>query len=435
MVGDFIQEVFNPARLAALRRLGLLDTPAEQAFDRLGALAAKILKSPIALVTLMDDTRQFFKSCRGLPEPWSIWRYTPLSHSFCKHLLTTDRPLIIPDARKNPLFAHNLAVRDLKVIAYLGVPLILNTGEVIGSFCVIDHEPRDWTDDDVSTLSVLAASVMTEIELRSEILYKRAALKRTEELNSELSEKATQLEALTADLEAFNRSLFHDLRSPVSSVVAFTQLLRESAAGPMSAESLRFLDRIEMSGQRMERILDGLTTLFGATQTPLRIRNVDLTGMAEQILETLRASAPDREVTIQIERDLQARGDTQLLQVALENLLHNAWKFTSKMTHACIEVGQQPSEDGQVFFVRDNGAGFDPALGRKLFVPFERLHSSRDFTGSGIGLATVKRIIDRHGGRIWAEGAPGKGAIFYFTLNANEPARAEAAEHHSAASV
>jgi signal transduction histidine kinase len=435
MVGDFIHEVFNPARLAALRRLGLLDTPAEQAFDRLGALAAKILKSPIALVTLVDDSRQFFKSCRGLPEPWSTWRYTPLSHSFCKHVLTNDRPLIIPDSRKNPLFAKNLAVRDLDVIAYLGVPLVLNTGEVIGSFCVIDHIPRDWTDEDVSNLSVLAASVMTEIELRSEVLYKQAALKRAEKLNLELSKKATQLEAVTADLEAFNRSLFHDLRSPVASVVAFTQLLRGSAGGPMSAERLRFLDRIEMSGQRMERILDGLTTLFGATQTPLRIRNVDLTGMAEQILETLRVSAPDREVAIHIAGDLQVRGDTQLLQVALENLLHNAWKFTSKSPDACIEVGEQQSKHGRVFFVRDNGAGFDPALGQKLFVPFERLHSSRDFTGSGIGLATVKRIIDRHGGRIWAEGKPGKGATFYFTLNSAEPALAAVAEHESAGAV
>src|SRR5262245_28839231 len=142
MVEDFIHEVFNPARLAALRRLGLLDTPAEQAFDRLGAVAAKILKSPIALVTLVDDSRQFFKSCRGLPEPWATWRTTPLSHSFCQHVLATNKPLIIRDARKEPLFANNLAIRDLNFIAYLGIPLVLATGEVIGSFCVVDHQPR-----------------------------------------------------------------------------------------------------------------------------------------------------------------------------------------------------------------------------------------------------------------------------------------------------
>ena len=425
MVGDFIHAVFNPARLAALRRLGLLDTPAEEAFDRLGAVAAKILKSPIALVTLVDDSRQFFKSCRGLPEPWATWRNTPLSHSFCQHVLATDKPLIIPDARKNPRFGKNLAIQDLGVIAYLGIPLILDTGEVIGSFCVIDHEPRDWTDEDVNNLSTLAASVMTEIELRSEIAHKQATLQRTKKLNAELSTKTEELEAVTADLEAFNHSLFHDLRSPVSSVVAFTQLLRESASATINSESLRFLDRIEMSGQRMERILDGLATLFGASQSPLYVREVDLAAMAAQILETLRASAPKRSVTIDIAPDLKARGDTQLLQVVLENLLHNAWKFTSKTPSARIEVGGQWNENDRIYFVRDNGAGFDPAYASKLFVPFERLHSSRDFIGSGIGLATVKRIIDRHGGRIWAESQPSEGATFYFTL---ERARATSSD-------
>ena len=422
MVADFIHEVFNPARLAALRRLGLLDTPAEQAFDRLGTMAAKILHSPIALVTLVDDSRQFFKSCRGLPEPWATWRNTPLSHSFCQHVLASDKPLVIPDARENPLFAHNLAIRDLDVIAYLGIPLILTTGEVIGSFCVIDNQPRDWTGEDVSNLSALAASVMTEIELRSEVAYKQAALKRAEKLNTELSEKTAQLEEATADLEAFNRSLFHDLRSPVSSVVAFTQILRDSAAATLTPENLRHLDRIASSGQRMEWILDGLTTLFGAGQAPLWVRDVDLTGMAAQILETLRVSAPEREVAIHIAPALRARGDAHLLQVALENLLHNAWKFTSKTPDARIEVGEQPGRREHIYFVRDNGAGFDPAYASKLFLPFERLHSAGEFVGSGIGLATVKRIIDRHGGRIWAQSEPGKGATFYFTLGVTKTA-------------
>jgi len=319
------------------------------------------------------------------------------------------------------------------VIAYLGIPLILNTGEIIGSFCVIDHAPRDWTEEDVSNLSALAASVMTEIELRSEILHKQAALKRAERLNQELRKKTAQLEAATTDLEAFNRSLFHDLRSPVTSVAAFTQLLRQSRDATMSPESLGYLDRIEYSSQRMERIIEGLTTLFGATRAQLRLENVDLTAMATQILQALQASTPERHVTIHIAPSLQARGDVQLTHVMLENLLQNAWKFTGKTPEACIEVGEQWDERGHSYFVRDNGAGYDPALASKLFVPFERLHPSRDFTGSGIGLATVKRIVDRHGGQIWAKAEPGRGSTSYFTLSPGEPALATVRGHPGSA--
>ena len=157
--------------------------------------------------------------------------------------------------------------------------------------------------------------------------------------------------------------------------------------------------------------------------------------MAAQILETLRASTPERQVTIHIAPDLQARADTQLLQVVLENLLHNAWKFTSRTADAQIEIGEQRSGSEHVYFVRDNGAGFDPALASKLFLPFERLHSSREFVGSGIGLATVKRIIDRHGGRIWAESKLRQGAAFYFTLEKTGPIADATPQPHAHATV
>jgi len=151
----FVEKVFNPARLAALRRLGLLDTPAEAGFDRLGRLAQKFLAAPVALVTLVDDERQFFKSCLGLPEPWASWRSTPLSHSFCKHVVNTDVPLMVTDARTNPLFRENLGVRDLDIIAYLGVPLRVQD-QVLGSFCVIDSKPREWTSEQAEILGTLA---------------------------------------------------------------------------------------------------------------------------------------------------------------------------------------------------------------------------------------------------------------------------------------
>jgi hypothetical protein len=157
--------VGNADRLRALRDTGLLDSAADEAFDRLAKLAAKLLNAPVALVSLVDDDRQFFKSCVGLAEPWNSARETPLSHSFCRHALSSPDPLVIEDARTHPLVRDNPAIRDLDVVAYAGVPLITATGHALGTLCVIDHQPRSWTADQVETLKTLTASVLSEIEL------------------------------------------------------------------------------------------------------------------------------------------------------------------------------------------------------------------------------------------------------------------------------
>ena len=172
-VNDLSNHLVDPARLAALHAVALLDTPTEESFDRLTWLAARFVKTPVALVSLVDANRQFFKSCFGLPEPWSSRRETPLSHSFCQHNRISGQPLLIEDARTNPLFKDNLAVRDLNVIAYLGIPLVTSDGYVLGSFCVIDYQPRQWTKEDVIVVQNLALAVMTEIQLRTEIVAKQ----------------------------------------------------------------------------------------------------------------------------------------------------------------------------------------------------------------------------------------------------------------------
>jgi len=159
--------VHAPARLAELHRVSLLDTPAEEPFDRLARLAAKLLEAPVALVSLVDEHRQFFKSCFGLEEPYRSARQTPLSHSFCQHALEANRPLVIENAHAHPLVRDNAAIRDLGVVAYAGVPLTTARGQALGTLCVIDHQPRAWTSDQIDTLIDLAASVMTEIELHA----------------------------------------------------------------------------------------------------------------------------------------------------------------------------------------------------------------------------------------------------------------------------
>jgi signal transduction histidine kinase len=415
MTGNF-DEVLDPARLAALRRLGLLDSPAEAAFDQLGALAAKLLHSPIALVSLVDDRRQFFKSCQGLREPWASWRDTPLSHSFCQHVLTTDEPLIIDDARFDPRFIGNPAIEDLGMVAYLGIPLKLNSGEVLGSFCVIDHEPRRWTAEEVEIMSTLAASVMTEIELRSEIRHKDSAFEEVERLNQQLREKTASLETAKGELEAFSHSVLHDLQAPLRSLDSFTGLLRDRFQTEMSQVGQSYLQGIVEATGRMQKILAGLQTLARLAKARMEISETDLTATAKNVLAELQRSAPERNAVVDIEDGLKASADSRLIQIAFENLLGNAWKFTSKTPNARIEMGASTEGDERVYWVRDNGAGFDEAQLAKLFVPFKRLHSQQEFPGTGIGLATVKRIIQRHQGRVWAESEPGKGATFYFTL-------------------
>ncbi len=167
-VPELADALAEPGRLAALHESALLDTPAEESFDRLARVAAKIVGAPVALVTAVDRDRQFFKSCLGLPEPWATRRETPLSHSFCQHVVTAREPVIVTDARKDSRFISNLAIRDLGVIAYLGVPLITAEGQAIGTLCVIDHKPRIWAHEEIGLVTDIAAAVVTEITLRTD---------------------------------------------------------------------------------------------------------------------------------------------------------------------------------------------------------------------------------------------------------------------------
>ncbi|MBI1279170.1 MAG: PAS domain S-box protein [Anaerolineaceae bacterium] len=201
-------------RLKALRNLCLLDTPADPAFDRLTKLVTRILHVPVALVVLVDANRQFFKSQVGVPEPWATMRETPLSHSFCQHVVATGDPLIIENARKHDLVYDNLAIRDLDVISYAGIPLKLDTGEVVGSFCAIDSQPRTWTDSDISILIDLAASVMTEIELRTELRERErieAQLRESEHFVNEILTTAPDIIYVFDTIEKRNIFVNHDI--------------------------------------------------------------------------------------------------------------------------------------------------------------------------------------------------------------------------------
>jgi signal transduction histidine kinase len=218
------------------------------------------------------------------------------------------------------------------------------------------------------------------------------------------------------ELEAFSYSVAHDLRAPLRGINGFSQILLEDFGDKLEDEAKEFLQRIAAAAQRMGQLIDALLALSRVTRTELHREAVDLTRLADSVVNQLRQGQPERTVDFVREQGISAHGDTPLLRAVLENLLGNAWKFTGSREGASIAFGSEQIAGSVVYYVRDNGAGFDMAYATKLFAPFQRLHSANEFAGTGIGLATVQRIVHRHGGRIWAEGVVGQGATFRFTL-------------------
>ena len=224
------------------------------------------------------------------------------------------------------------------------------------------------------------------------------------------------LEQINQELESFSYTVSHDLRGPLRSINGFSQLMLEDYANKLDENGRRFLEYIRGGTQRLSELTDALLELARVTRAPIRREPVDLSALAAKAVEELRQRNHDRVCTVEIEPGLEAEGDTRLVRALVGNLLDNAWKFTGKCADARIQVGRRVADGQAAFFVQDNGAGFDMQAAKKLFTPFQRQHDEQEFEGTGIGLATVQRIVRRHGGRVWCEAAPGRGATFYFTL-------------------
>jgi PAS domain S-box-containing protein len=237
-----------------------------------------------------------------------------------------------------------------------------------------------------------------------------------EELERRVKERTVQLETLNEELEAFSHSVSHDLRAPLRSINGFSQALLENYKDRLDEQGQHYLERLSAASERMAELIDDLLLLSHVARAELKKSKVDLTALARSIMQELHKTQPERQVEFVLAPGLAASGDPNLMRTLLENLLSNAWKFTSKKPRARIEFGMTYHDDKPVFFIQDNGAGFDMTYADKLFKPFQRLHSLADFPGTGIGLASVRRIVHRHGGRAWAKGKPNEGATFYFTI-------------------
>jgi len=268
----------------------------------------------------------------------------------------------------------------------------------------------------ISDIYVAVTASPLEYEGRSFVLLIIEDISELKKAEAALSSRTEQLEEANKELEAFSYAVAHDLRAPLRAISGFGKALLEDFSGKLDGKGIDYLERITSAARRMSQLIDDLLKLSRLHYSGVNYQIVDLSAIAAEIASGLRNSDPGRNAEFLLAGGISTYGDASLLRAALENLFANAWKFTSRTPRAIIEFGVDGQDGDPVYFVRDNGAGFDMAYAEKLFKPFQRLHSHEEFPGTGIGLATVHRIIRRHSGKIWAEGDMGKGAVVYFTL-------------------
>lgn len=327
-------------------------------------------------------------------------------------------------ARRRPFMPRWIA------LAYLafGVLWIFVTDRLL-AWTRMPHESIAQWQTGKGWLFVLASSAFLYVLLRMVQRRDNAALQELSEreneirrMNAELerrvAQRTEQLEATNRELEAFAYAVSHDLRAPLRSMSGFSQLLQEAPSDTLDEKSRHYLQRINEASRRMSALIEDLLSLSRISRSELVLKPIDLTQLISEAAATIGERYPQHLVEIQIQPGMTAHGDYRLLRIAMENLLDNAWKYTTHTPNPQVSVGSQIEEHGLTFHVRDNGVGFDMAYAGKLFGPFQRLHSDAQYPGTGIGLVTVQRILARHGGRAWVKAEPNRGATFYFTLAA-----------------
>lgn len=272
-----------------------------------------------------------------------------------------------------------------------------------------------------SVLERLANLISVEHQPTCPILEELMELK-LQQINQGLDKRVelrtAQLEAVNRELESFSYSVSHDLQTPLSTITGFSQLLAKSDGDKLSEKGKSYLARISSGANQMGELIEGLLSLAQLSHKKVDVQDVDLSLIARDVAQACCEREPQRKVKVHIQDRLRVHGDPRQLLAVMQNLVGNAWKFSARQAEACIEVGCEASTDGLRYFVKDNGVGFDMTQAQNLFTIFERLHSQHEFSGTGVGLATVQRVVQRHGGRVWAESQTNQGATFYFTLGA-----------------
>ena len=365
--------------------------------------ARELTRADGASVVLREGDQCHYVDEDAIAPLWKGRKF-PMTRCVSGWVMTQREALVCPDIMDDPRIPKDVYQATF-VKSMVMVPIRIQSPiGAIGIYWSTIHEP---SADEVELLQALANT--TAVAMESVQLYG--------ELERRVQSRTLQLEAANHELEAFSYSVAHDLRGPLHAIGGYADLVAMKVDRLLDEESRTFLNEIHNGVERMTGLIDDLLRLAKFGSAELLMEDVDLSEIAKETCARLTTQFPNRNVICDIRPDLRANCDRGMLRIVFENLLSNAWKYTARQDQAMIEIGSQATKDNQIVFcVRDNGAGFDPELADKLFVPFQRLHREHEFKGNGVGLATVQRIIRRHGGIVWAESQMGRGATFYFTL-------------------
>lgn len=356
-----------------------------------------------ATFVLRDGDHCYYADEDAISPLWKGQRF-PLDACISGWVMENRRQAVIEDIYADPRIPHD-AYRPTFVKSLVMVPIrTLAPVGAIGNYWARHHRP---TAQQVRLLQALADT--TAVAMENVNVYS--------ELERRVADRTTQLQATNKELETFAYAVSHDLRAPLRHIEAFSKILHKEHRTDLNDDGLECLERIRHAVGHMHQLIEDLLNLSRATQATVTREDVDLSQMSDRIMASLRSENPQRPARVKIAEGLTASGDPRLLEVVMNNLLSNAWKYTAKTDKAHIEVGRTLlPDDGAAYYVRDNGAGFDQQYAERAFKVFQRLHSAGEFPGTGIGLATVQRIIEKHGGRIWVETKINEGATFFFTL-------------------
>lgn len=399
-----MSEILQPRTeklISVIQQLSLCRT-LEEIRDIVKYAARELVNSDGATFVMRENDQSYYVDEYAIAPLWKGKKF-PMNTCISGWSMLHKESVMIEDIYQDNRIPHD-AYKPTFVKSLLMVPIRkIDPIGAIGNYWQTHHHA---TPDEIKLLEALANS--TSIAIENVTVYM--------ELEKRVRERTAQLYTVNQELEAFSYSVSHDLKAPLRAIDSFSTMLLEGENIKMDANAKHLFGRIKINISRMYELIDDLLTLSKISRSALHTESVDLKFLAENVLKELAKNNPERSVNWTVQDNLMVNADKPLIKIAVENLISNAWKFTSKVENSQIQVGKIDKDNQTVFFVRDNGAGFDSQYAKDLFRPFKRLHSESDFPGTGIGLATVQRIIQLHSGKIWAESNVGNGAIFYFMV-------------------
>jgi signal transduction histidine kinase len=376
-------------------------------FGKIITLVAGIFHVPAALIMKVRDNEiEVFSSSKTPGNPYSEGVTEKLKGKlYCETVMTSNQMLYVDNAMLHEKWKDSPDI-PLHMISYLGFPIHWPDGEMFGTICVLDSKTIPLSEEKTTLLDGFREVLEDELQLMKNLdLERKKNQQRTQEL-----------ETINREMEAFSYTIAHDLRSPLRAINSFTHLFLDEYSAQLSDKGRGYLDKVRNASLSMNQLINDLLSLDKIRETELTFEEFDLSQMVRNLLEERRQIESMREVELKVQDGVRLVGDKSLIHVVIENLLDNAWKFTSLQQVCKIEFGTQTIDSKTTYFIKDNGVGFNMDYSKKLFGNFQKLHSIINFPGTGIGLATIQKIIHKHGGVVWATGEEGKGACFYFTV-------------------